>query len=119
MAVFTEVSLADAQALVDRLGLGPVTALRGIASGIENTNYFVTTERGEWVLTLFERLTHAQLPFYLHLMKHLAQHGVPVPEPQAKAAGAAVAVAVVSWAPLASHTAALAAEVKASDAERG
>ena len=87
MAVFTEVSLADAQALVDRLGLGPVTALRGIASGIENTNYFVTTERGEWVLTLFERLTHEQLPFYLHLMKHLAGRGIPVPDPQADASG--------------------------------
>ena len=58
MAVFTEVSLDAANALVERLGLGSVTALRGIASGIENTNYFVTTDRDQqWVLTLFERLT--------------------------------------------------------------
>ena len=69
MAVFTEVSLDAANALVERLGLGSVTALRGIASGIENTNYFVTTDRDvQWVLTLFERLTFEQLPFYLHLM---------------------------------------------------
>ena len=87
MAVFTEVSLDDANALVERLGLGPVTALRGIASGIENTNYFVTTPQGEWVLTLFERLTFEQLPFYLHLMKHLAGRGIPVPDPQADGGG--------------------------------
>jgi homoserine kinase type II len=84
MAVYTQVSVTQANALFTALGLGEVTALRGIEGGIENTNYFASTERGEWVLTLFERLTHAQLPYYLHLMKHLAHHGVPVPEPQAK-----------------------------------
>ncbi|HQQ53343.1 MAG TPA: homoserine kinase [Ottowia sp.] len=87
MAVYTEVSEDEARALLQRLGLGELTALRGIEGGIENTNYFASTTEGEWVLTLFERLTHAQLPFYLHLMKHLAQHGVPVPDPQAKPAG--------------------------------
>ena len=87
MAVYTEVSDQEAGALMRALGLGELTALRGIEGGIENTNYFATTDQGEWVLTLFERLHHAQLPFYLHLMKHLAQHGVPVPEPQAKAEG--------------------------------
>ena len=90
MAVYTEVSPDEAAALLRELGLGTLSALRGIEGGIENTNYFATTDSGEWVLTLFERLTHAQLPFYLHLMKHLAQHGVPVPEPQAKRAGAKV-----------------------------
>ena len=91
MAVYTEVSEDEARALLQSLGLGALASLRGIEGGIENTNYFVTTEadgeKREWVLTLFERLTHAQLPFYLHLMKHLAQHGVPVPDPQAKAEG--------------------------------
>ncbi|HSV44845.1 MAG TPA: homoserine kinase [Ramlibacter sp.] len=82
MAVFTEVSEDQARALAQSLGLGELQALRGIQGGIENTNYFLTTSAGEWVLTLFERLTHAQLPFYLHLMKHLAQHGIPVPDPQ-------------------------------------
>ena len=90
MAVYTEVSEGEAGALLQSLGLGELTALRGIEGGIENTNYFASSTQGEWVLTLFERLTHAQLPFYLHLMKHLAQHGVPVPEPQAKAAGVRV-----------------------------
>jgi len=87
MAVFTEVSFDEAAALVSRLGIGELTALDGIASGIENTNYFVDTSRGRYVLTLFERLTHEQLPFYLHLMKHLAQRDIPVPEPQADANG--------------------------------
>jgi homoserine kinase type II len=83
MAVFTEVPQAEAGALAHKLGLGEVRELRGIQGGIENTNYFLTTERGEYVLTLFERLTFEQLPFYLHLMKHLARRGIPVPEPQA------------------------------------
>ncbi|AKJ30544.1 homoserine kinase [Caldimonas brevitalea] len=87
MAVFTPVSLDAAAALAARLNLGAVTELKEISSGIENTNYFITTERGEYVLTLFERLTFEQLPFYLYLMKHLAQRGIPVPEPQADAAG--------------------------------
>ena len=90
MAVYTEVSEGEAAALLHALNLGELTALRGIEGGIENTNYFVTSTAGEWVLTLFERLTHAQLPFYLHLMKHLAQHGVPVPDPRAKPEGARV-----------------------------
>ena len=87
MAVFTEVAFDDANALIARLNLGTLTELRGITSGIENTNYFVTCTKGDYVLTLFERLTAEQLPFYLHLMKHLAMHGIPVPEPQADASG--------------------------------
>jgi homoserine kinase type II len=91
MAVFTEVSDAEAQQLLRALKLGELKALRGIQSGIENTNYFVTAEQDghatEYVLTLFERLTFAQLPFYLHLMKHLAQRGIPVPDPAADASG--------------------------------
>ena len=87
MAVFTEVSEEEAQGLLRRLGLGELQSLRGIAGGIENTNYFVTCESGEFVLTLFERLDFDHLPFYLHLMKHLAHHGVPVPDPQPDAKG--------------------------------
>ena len=87
MAVFTEVSHDEASALLRRLGLGELQSLRGIQGGIENTNYFASTEAGEYVLTLFERLTHDQLPFYLHLMKHLAQHGIPVPDPAPDADG--------------------------------
>ncbi len=88
MAVFTEVTHEQAQALVDRLSLGQVQALRGITAGIENTNYFLSTDRGEFVLTVFERLSFEQLPFYLQLMKHLATHGLAVPDPQADGGGA-------------------------------
>ena len=87
MAVFTEVSEAQAAQLMQSLNLGTLTRLQGIQGGIENTNYFVSTDQGEHVLTLFERLTHAQLPFYLHLMKHLAGRGIPVPDPVANASG--------------------------------
>jgi homoserine kinase type II len=87
MAVFTEVSFDEAAALVSRLSIGELTTLTGITSGIENTNYFVDTTSGRYVLTLFERLTAEQLPFYLHLMKHLARHGIPVPEPQSDGRG--------------------------------
>lgn len=83
MAVFTEVSEDEARALLHKLQLGELRELRGIQGGIENTNYFATTDQGEWVLTLFERLSFEQLPFYLHLMKHLAQRGIPVPDPAA------------------------------------
>jgi homoserine kinase type II len=87
MAVYTEVSLEETQSLFTQLGLGQVTDLKGCQGGIENTNYFVDAEAGRFVLTLFERLTHEQLPFYLYLMKHLAQRGIPVPDPQADKVG--------------------------------
>ena len=83
MAVYTEVRFDDAQALLQRLGLGALVDLQGIRAGIENTNYYATTVRGQWVLTLFERLSAVQLPYYLELMQHLAAQGVPVPAPQA------------------------------------
>ena len=85
MAVFTEVSFEEAADFLSELGLGPLRALQGCAGGIENTNYFADTDQGQWVLTVFERLSFEQLPFYLHLMKHLAQRGIPVPDPQASA----------------------------------
>ena len=88
MAVYTEVSLDAAAALIDRLSIGTLTALQPCAGGIENTNYFLDTTQGRYVLTLFERLTHAQLPFYLQLMKHLAERGIPVPGPHGDASGA-------------------------------
>ena len=87
MAVFTQVSDNEARDLLRQLQLGELHALRGIEGGIENTNYFVTCDQGEFVLTLFERLTAEQLPFYLYLMKHLAHAGIPVPDPRANKAG--------------------------------
>ena len=94
MAVYTTVAFDQAAALLERLNLGVLTELQGIQGGIENTNYFVTVVREQvphrHVLTLFERLSFEQLPFYLHLMKHLAERGIPVPAPAADAQGALV-----------------------------
>lgn len=82
MAVFTPVSDHDTRTLLNNFDLGELVSLRGITAGIENTNYFLVTTRGEYVLTIFEVLTQAQLPFYIELMHHLASRGVPVPQPQ-------------------------------------
>ena len=90
MAVYTEVSFDEAAALIDRLALGPLQSFEPCAGGIENTNYFADTASGRYVLTLFERLSADELPFYLQLMKHLADRGLPVPCPHADASGALV-----------------------------
>jgi homoserine kinase type II len=87
MAVFTPLSRAEVAAFLTQFTLGEPTELEGIESGIENSNFFLTTERGAYVLTIFERLTFKQLPFYLELMRHLARRGLPVPEPQENRAG--------------------------------
>lgn len=88
MAVFTEVTLAEAQAWFAKHyeHLGRLRGLQGISSGIENSNFFIQVENEsgqtiEYVLTLFERLTSEQLPFYLNLMEHLAKKGIQVPAP--------------------------------------
>ena len=81
MAVFTVVNETDLAHWMRHYDLGDVVDFRGIPSGIENSNFFLTTTRGAFVLTIFEKLTAEQLPFYLELMRHLAHHGVPVPDP--------------------------------------
>jgi homoserine kinase type II len=87
MAVFTPVTLDDLSQWIKQFPLGKALALKGIASGIENSNFFLTTERGEYVLTIFENLSFEQLPFYVQLMRHLADRGIPVPAPVANDAG--------------------------------
>jgi homoserine kinase type II len=87
MAVYTEVSFDEASTFLASLQLGSLQTLEGCSGGIENTNYFVTTDQAAYVLTLFERLSFEQLPFYLRLMKHLAFHGIPVPDPAANGDG--------------------------------
>jgi homoserine kinase type II len=87
MAVFTQVSEFDARTLLADYSLGDFIALKGIAAGIENSNFFLTTTQGEYVLTVFEVLTAEQLPFYIELMHHLAKKSIPVPEPQTRIDG--------------------------------
>jgi len=88
MSVYTTVTAADLDAWLMRYAIGGLAELQPIASGIENTNYFVTTERGRYVLTLYERLPASELPFYLNFMAHLARARVEVPAPIADRTGA-------------------------------
>jgi homoserine kinase type II len=86
MAVFTPIELEDIAQWIDQdFNIGQASEIRGIHGGIENSNFFLNTakdgKKQEYVLTIFERLTAQQLPFYLELMRHLANKGVPVPKP--------------------------------------
>jgi homoserine kinase type II len=87
MSVFTPVSEADARALLAHYALGELERLEGIAQGVENTNYFLTTTTGEYVLTLFEHIPRADLPFYVGLMDHLSRRGVACPQPMRRENG--------------------------------
>lgn len=87
MSVFTPVNESQARIWLKNYTIGELTRLQGIAAGIENTNYFLSTTHGEYVLTLFEKLAPDALPYYLHLMAHLAHHGFPCPLPMEKIDG--------------------------------
>jgi homoserine kinase type II len=92
MAVFTPVELSDVSKwIVTDFDIGVASAVHGIQGGIENSNFFLNTQKNnrqhEYVLTIFERLSAAQLPYYLELMRHLAEKGIPVPKPIANHAG--------------------------------
>jgi homoserine kinase type II len=81
MAVFTSVSKDELTHWLQAYAIGSLVGFEGIATGIENTNFFVTTTRGRYVLTLFEKLSRAELQYYLNLMAHFARHGIPSPAP--------------------------------------
>ena len=88
MSVYTTVTSEDLAAWLTRYAIGAVRTFEPIAAGIENTNYFVTADKGSYVLTLYERLPAEELPFYLNLMAHLADAGVQAPAPEPDRSGA-------------------------------
>jgi len=81
MSVYTPVSDTQLSEWLRNYSVGTLVGSEPIQAGSENTNYFVSTSQGHYVLTLFERLPAVELPFYLDLMAHLARHGVPSPAP--------------------------------------
>jgi homoserine kinase type II len=87
MSVYTKVSRPALQEFLRGYPVGELIRHDGIKAGIENTNYFVNTRDGHWVLTLFERAAEEDLPYFLALMDHLALRGIPAPRPVANAQG--------------------------------
>ena len=82
MAVYTEVTDDDLSAFLARYDAGSLVAYKGIAEGVENTNYLVQTTAGRFILTLYEkRVAPTDLPFFLGLMEHVAERGVSCPRP--------------------------------------
>lgn len=89
MAVYTEVSDEELSAFIGRYGVGELVTYKGIAEGVENTNYLVQTTAGRFILTLYEkRVDREDLPFFLGLMEHLARRGVSCPTPVHAESGA-------------------------------
>ena len=82
MAVYTDVADDELRAFIALYDIGEVLSCKGIAEGVENSNYLVTTERGNFILTLYEkRVARQDLPFFIALMEHLAKNGVACPTP--------------------------------------
>jgi len=87
MSVYTSVSDAQMRDFLLQYDLGDFVSLQGIAQGITNSNYFLTTSTGRYVLTVFEVLKSEELPFFLELNQHLSQNGVACAAPIARKDG--------------------------------
>lgn len=87
MSVYTPVSKTELQAFLQQYPVGDLIRFRGIEAGVENSNFFVTTEGGDYVLTLFEAHTPDELHYFLALMKHWADNGIPAARPLPTADG--------------------------------
>lgn len=88
MAVYTEVGAEELESLLARYDIGSLIACKGIAEGVENSNYFLATDRGQYILTLYEKRVHEEdLPYFLGLMEHLSAAGISCPTPIADREG--------------------------------
>ena len=81
MSVYTSVSDQEIRQFLEDYDLGSFVSLQGIAEGVTNSNYFLDTDRGRYVLTIFEVLTREELPFFMDLSQHLSRNGVACPAP--------------------------------------
>jgi homoserine kinase type II len=82
MAVYTDVSDEELESFIGSYAIGALTSFKGIAEGVENSNYLVHTETGPYILTLYEkRVRPEDLPYFLALMEHLASRGITCPLP--------------------------------------
>ena len=91
MAVYTDVSAEDLGTFLAGYDLGELLSYKGIAEGVENSNFLIHTSRGSYILTLYEkRVAAAELPFFLSLMGHLAARGINCPQPIANRQGSAL-----------------------------
>jgi len=89
MAVYTDVAAEELTAFLAGYDIGELLAYKGIAEGVENSNFLLHTGAGNFILTLYEkRVAAADLPFFLALMEHLAARGITCPQPVKNRAGA-------------------------------
>ena len=89
MAVYTDVSFEDLESFLGLYGVGAPLTFKGIAEGVENSNFFLRTEEGTFILTLYEKRVQAgDLPFFLGLMEHLSAQGIACPLPVRQSGGA-------------------------------
>ncbi|MBT3506229.1 MAG: homoserine kinase [Piscirickettsiaceae bacterium] len=87
MSVYTEVERTELVAFLSDYAVGNLVSYEGISDGIENTNYFVTTEQGQFVLTLFEQHDFEEMDYFLDVMTFFYQHGIPSAHPEADTQG--------------------------------
>src|SRR3954466_6252338 len=91
MAVYTDVSFEDLERLLEQYDIGQPLSFKGIAEGLENSNFYLQTDRGAFILTLYEKRVHAaDLPFFIGLMEHRAKRGVHCPLPVKARSGQAL-----------------------------
>ena len=91
MAVYTEVNDAELSRFLARYGVGELLSYKGIAEGVENSNFLLETEKGRFILTVYEkRVARADLPFFMDVTETLANKGFPAPRPMRRRNGALI-----------------------------